>query len=199
MQGFYSCTPHHRLTLLNFYTRTVHFHLHNTSTPTHFHTHTLLHPQHTLTLLTFHAHTLPLLLIYTSTIMCQSNSPTLGPSLAAKQVELQIAFELAAQAEVLPDKPTKYMSELIQKPRKRRVLLRHDKTLQFNRTTNKDAILAFTRGEVAVPSYTSCEAGAGPFTECINVKDMFKRSCSNCHYGSEGARCSFRPGKCLLF
>ena len=100
--------------------------------------------------------------------MSQSNSPTLGPSSAAVEVELQIASELAAQAEVLPDKPTKYMTELIQKPRIRGVFLRHGKTLQFNRTTNKDAILAFTRGEVAVPACTSCEAGAGPFTECIH-------------------------------
>ena len=131
--------------------------------------------------------------------MSQSNSPTPGPSSAAVEVELQIASELAAQAEVLPDKPTKYMTELIQKPRIRGVLLRHGKTLQFNRTTNKDAILAFTRGEVAVPACTSCEAGAGPFTECIIVQDMFKGSCSNCHYGSEGARCSFRPGKYLSY
>ena len=56
---------------------------------------------------------------------------------------------LSGAAEVLPEKPTKYMIELMQKPRIRGVLLRHGKTLQFNRTTNKDAILAFTRGEVA--------------------------------------------------
>ena len=120
--------------------------------------------------------------------MSQSNSPTPGPSSAAAEVELQIALELAAQAEVLPEKPTKYMTELIQKQRVRGVLLRHGKTLQFNRTTNRDAILAFTREEIAEQACTSCKAGAGPFMECITVQDMFKGSCSNCHYGSEGAR-----------
>ena len=60
--------------------------------------------------------------------MSQSNSPTPGPSSAAVKVELHIAIELAAQAEVLPERPTKYMNELIQKPRVRRVLLMHVKS-----------------------------------------------------------------------
>lgn len=42
---------------------------------------------------------------------------------SAAEVEMQTSFELAAQAEVLPDKPTKYMSELINEPRVRGVLL----------------------------------------------------------------------------
>ena len=132
-------------------------------------------------------------------LIVMSQSPTPGPSSAAAEVEKQISFELAAQVEVLPDKPTKYMTELIQQPRVRGVLLRHSKTLQFNRTTNRDAILAFTRGEVAEPACTTCEAGAGPFTQCVIISEMFKGSCTNCHYGSEGARCSFRPGKYLFF
>ena len=99
--------------------------------------------------------------------------PTPEPSGAA-EVEIQIANELAAQAEILPDKPTKYMTESIAKPRIRGVLLWHGKVLQFSRNTNKDAILAFTRGEVAESSCTSCESGAGSFTLCVMVTDMFK-------------------------
>lgn len=129
--------------------------------------------------------------------LIMSIETTPGPSGAA-EVEIQIANELAAQAEILPDKPTKYMTELIGKPRIRGVFLRHGKFLQFSRSTNKDAILAFTRGEVAESPCTSCDGGAGPFTLCVTVTDMLKGSCSNCYYGSEGARCSFRPGRYLF-
>ena len=85
---------------------------------------------------------------FTCTQSCHNlNSPTPSPSSTTAKVEMQISFELAAQAEALPDKPTRYMAEFINKPRVRGALLRHGKTLQFNRTTNKDAILAFTRGD----------------------------------------------------
>lgn len=106
--------------------------------------------------------------------------------------------KLTAQAELLPTKPTKYMCELITQPRVREVLLRPGKVLQMNRTTNQDAILGFTRGQKAKPACTSCKTGFGPCTECIVVPNMFKGSCTNCHYGSDGARCSFRAGEFFI-
>ena len=96
---------------------------------------------------------------------------------------------LAAQAEHLPTKPNKYMSELITQPRVRAVSLRPGKVLQMNRTTNQDAILVFTGGQKGEPACTSCKTGFGPCTECIVVPNMFKGSYTNYHYGSDGAGC----------
>ena len=52
--------------------------------------------------------------------MPQSNSPILSPSSGAAAVEMQIASKLAAQAVVLPKKPTKYMIELMPKTENQR-------------------------------------------------------------------------------
>lgn len=117
------------------------------------------------------------------------------PTLNSAELELQTANDLATQAEKLPTKPTKYMSELIAQPRVRGVFLRPGKVLKINRKPNQDAALGFTRGEKAEPACTSCKTGCGPFTECIVVPNMYKGSCTNCHYGSEGVRCSFRFSK----
>jgi hypothetical protein len=37
-----------------------------------------------------------------------------------------------------------------------------------------------------------CAPGSGVFAECVTVDGLFGGSCANCHYGSEGACCSFR-------
>ncbi|KAG4426992.1 hypothetical protein IFR05_017525, partial [Cadophora sp. M221] len=34
--------------------------------------------------------------------------------------------------------------------------------------------------------------GAGCWTECVQLAGELGLSCGNCHYGSEGARCSLR-------
>jgi hypothetical protein len=59
---------------------------------------------------------------------------------------------------------------------------------------NCEAALAYSRGQVleGATACRSCKTGRGPFAKCIVVKGHLKGSCSNCHYNSEGARCSFR-------
>ena len=131
--------------------------------------------------------------ISTNTVHKHTNSIVQPPN--STELELQISNDLATQAKNLPTKPTKYMSQLITQPRVRGIYLRPGKVLQMNRNTNQDAALGFTRGKKAELSCTSCKTGFGPFTECIVVPNMYKGSCTNCHYGSDGARCSFRSSK----
>ena len=109
------------------------------------------------------------------------------------ELELQISIDLATQAENLPTKPTKYMSQLITQPRVRGIYLRPGKVLQMNRNTNQDAALGFTRGKKAehrVKQVLVHLRSVLWYQTCIG-----KGSCTNCHYGSDGVRCSFRSSK----
>lgn len=38
----------------------------------------------------------------------------------------------------------------------------------------------------------SCARGSEPFARCVTVLELLSDSCINCHYDSEGARCSFQ-------
>ena len=60
---------------------------------------------------------------------------------------------------------------------------------------NCEATLAYSRGQVrdGVQACRDCKRGRGPFVECVILKGYLKGSCSNCHYSSEGTRCSLRP------
>lgn len=64
-----------------------------------------------------------------------------------------------------------------------------------SRAANVEAALSQARGVVAAQPCTSCARGGGPFTECVVLAGQLLGSCANCHYGSEGARCSFRTCK----
>jgi len=66
-----------------------------------------------------------------------------------------------------------------------------------SRAQNVEAALAQARGTVAAQPCASCVRGGGPFIECVVVAGQLGGSCANCHYGSEGARCSFRNCKHL--
>ena len=56
-----------------------------------------------------------------------------------------------------------------------------------------EAFLAQIVGtEHAADPCTHCASGSGVFAQCVTVEGLFSGSCANCHYGSEGARCSFR-------
>lgn len=63
------------------------------------------------------------------------------------------------------------------------------------RAANVESALAQARGVVAAQPCTSCARGGGPFSECVVLAGQLLGSCANCHYGSEGARCSFRSCK----
>jgi Protein of unknown function (DUF3716) len=59
---------------------------------------------------------------------------------------------------------------------------------------NCEAALAYSHGQVmeGAKACRSCKTGRGPFAKCVLIKAHLKESCSNCHYNSEGTRCSFR-------
>jgi hypothetical protein len=71
--------------------------------------------------------------------------------------------------------------------------IREGRTVTTTRPTNMEALMGQMVGSehVADPCM-HCTAGSGVWTECITVDGMFTGSCANCHYGSEGTRCSFR-------
>lgn len=49
-----------------------------------------------------------------------------------------------------------------------------------------------SRGAIEGQEYDRCAEGIGPFTSCVTVEGMFGGSCTNCHFGSRGKKCSFR-------
>ena len=67
----------------------------------------------------------------------------------------------------------------------------------LERPVNMEAAVAFTVGEIADPPCAHCAAGRSQFPLYVRVAGFFRGSCTGCHYGSEGARCSLR-GKSLL-
>jgi hypothetical protein len=72
---------------------------------------------------------------------------------------------------------------------------RTSKTLELQRSSNREAYLAQCVGAVQIASCKSCSKGHGPWKGCVVVAGYLKESCANCHYNGEGQRCSFRPGK----
>jgi hypothetical protein len=76
---------------------------------------------------------------------------------------------------------------------------RTSKTLELQRSSNREAYLAQCVGAVQTAPCKSCLKGQGPWKGCVVVADFLKGSCANCHYNGEGQRCSFRPGKFIYF
>ena len=112
-------------------------------------------------------------------------SPTRGPS-------------LLDMAETAPDKGSAAFFRIRNMQMIRGVELREGKTakdLSWSRIANHDAILGYTRGIVEEDVCKHCEQGGGPFAECVTVPGEFTKSCTNCHYNSNGKQCSFRAGK----
>ncbi|KAH8815123.1 hypothetical protein F5884DRAFT_851622 [Xylogone sp. PMI_703] len=54
-----------------------------------------------------------------------------------------------------------------------------------------EALLGFLVGQVNGQPCTHCANGSGVWTECVSVAGYLNGACTNCHYGSEGSRCSF--------
>lgn len=74
----------------------------------------------------------------------------------------------------------------------RDVFLRWERDMNMQRSVNVEAILGQSRGEMEGEECVGCAGGLGLFTSCITVEGMFSGSCTNCHFGSKGAKCSFR-------
>jgi hypothetical protein len=92
----------------------------------------------------------------------------------------------------LPPKATGAMTALSALVIVRNPDLRLDRTLNTTRPSNLEALLGQTVGQVNAVQCGHCQAGSGLWTECVSVAGFFSGSCANCHYGSEGARCSLR-------
>jgi hypothetical protein len=95
------------------------------------------------------------------------------------------------------------LKALAELPFVRTVTFRLNRTFLFGpgrgRATNEEAWLGTQVGKLATRQCTHCAGGSGPFTSCVTIEGFFKESCTNCHYGGLGGRCSFRLGECHLF
>lgn len=49
-------------------------------------------------------------------------------------------------------------------------------------------------GDVAHVPCATCKKSCGPFTDCVVHPEIGGGSCTNCHYGSMGNRCTLRTG-----
>ena len=74
----------------------------------------------------------------------------------------------------------------------RALVLRAGRTTTLTRPTNLEAALGQATGQVAAQGCTHCAGGFGAWVVCVVVPGFFGGSCANCHYGSEGSRCSLR-------
>jgi hypothetical protein len=92
----------------------------------------------------------------------------------------------------LPVRPTGNTVRLAALPPLRVPVLRPGRTSNPARPSNLEAEFGQATGQVRVPGCTHCVGGSGVWTECVVVAGFFGGSCANCHYGSEGGRCSFR-------
>ena len=105
---------------------------------------------------------------------------------------------LLDMAEKAPDKGSAAFLGIMYMQMIRGVELREGETakdLSQSRIVNHEAILGYTRGIVEKDVYKHCEQGGRPFAECVTVPGEFTKSCTNCHYNSNGKQGSFHAGK----
>lgn len=84
---------------------------------------------------------------------------------------------------------------LLSMPHLREVQLREgvlEEMITTNRPQNIEAILGYSRGNIAEEGCEQCIASLKPFAHCVVVSGLFQGSCSSCHYNSTGKGCSFR-------
>ena len=113
----------------------------------------------------------------------QSSSAT-GPPQAAVVVSHQLP--------PLRPNPTRALTELHVLPAHRTPVLRPGRGITYNKSQNAEAEIGQYVGQLAGRPCTHCAGGSGCWTECVVVAGFFRGSCCNCHYASEGSRCSFR-------
>jgi len=76
-------------------------------------------------------------------------------------------------------------------------ILRPGKAFKMGRPWNEEAWLGQERGteQTGTNQCSHCTRVFGTLTTCITVMGQFGPSCANCHYKSEGSRCSIRQSK----
>lgn len=92
----------------------------------------------------------------------------------------------------LPARASRTMTRLYAFPPVRASVVREGRTVNSTRPSNMEALLGQVVGQVNPTACTHCAGGAGVWTLCVSVNGFFAGSCANCHYGSEGVRCSLR-------
>jgi hypothetical protein len=92
----------------------------------------------------------------------------------------------------LPARPSQAMLSLSQRVAVRIPRLRPGRLINTARPTNLEALLGQFTGQLNSPGCTHCTGGHGVWGACVSVPGFFGSSCANCHYGSEGRRCSLR-------
>ncbi|KIN06563.1 hypothetical protein OIDMADRAFT_176614 [Oidiodendron maius Zn] len=84
------------------------------------------------------------------------------------------------------------MTRLIAQSPVREPKVHKGRTVTTSRSSNIEAFLAQMVGtEHATDPCTHFASSSGVFAQCVTVTGLFLGSCAKCHYGSEGARCSF--------
>jgi hypothetical protein len=111
------------------------------------------------------------------------------------QAKSGIIYEVREAEFVVRNKfiTTASCKKLLELPGLKEIFLREKKELNLQRSANVEAVLAQSRGETEVEECKGCGEGGGPFTNCVTMEGMLQGSCTNCHFGSRGAKCSFRP------
>lgn len=119
-----------------------------------------------------------------------SSLPT--PAAAASAAAAPAPAPALPALPALPSHTTRAMTALSLLAAQRTPVLRPGRTTNPARPANLEAELGQVTGQVSVPGCTHCAGGSGVWTVCVVVAGFFGGSCCNCHYGSEGARCSLR-------
>jgi hypothetical protein len=131
------------------------------------------------------------------TATAAASAPAAGPALyVSRPSVLHLLTVRRAQPNAVPGMPaplTRTMGRLVTVAPVRAATVRDGRVEILNRNGNIEALMAQRTG-TAHPNRPClhCAGGAGVWTECVTVNGLFGGSCANCHYGSEGARCSFR-------
>lgn len=104
----------------------------------------------------------------------------------------------------LPARPTVAMGVLSAMPVQRAATDRPTRIQagqlpDLTRKTNLEAYLGQMVGQISVASCTHCTNNHGPWTLCVTVPGQFIGSCANCHFGSQGTRCSLRTSQDLIY
>ncbi|KAK3364367.1 hypothetical protein B0T25DRAFT_529900 [Lasiosphaeria hispida] len=124
-----------------------------------------------------------------------SQAPAIG---AAAYPASTISRQEVLQAARQQPKLTALASVLMQKQLVRDVYFTRDwrgqvRQIDYNKPGNVEAVLMQAVGDVAAKPCLKCSKGQGKLArDCVMVDGI--AHCANCHYGGEGARCSFRGG-----
>ncbi len=127
-------------------------------------------------------------MLYTPVLLTTRKLTLMDRRMSSSTNSLNIAWP------VMPPTRTAAMASLINLPPLRGPVPRPGRNPHTNRPSNLEAWLGHVAGQVQAPGAECrhCVGGYGQWVGCVTVTGHFGGSCTNCHYGSEGARCSLR-------